>query len=144
MILVFAEQQNGQFKKASFEALSYGAEIGKSLGQEVAAVVLGECNNPSVLSNYGADKIYHCANVQLNHFSSRSYTQAIGTIAGNASVIIFSDNTSARGIAPRLSVRLKAGLVSGAIALPEVSNGFSVKKNVFSGKAFGLCLMGVQ
>ena len=35
-----------------------------------------------------------------------------------------------------MSARLKAGLVSGAIALPDVSNGFVVKKNVFSGKAF--------
>ncbi len=37
---------------------------------------------------------------------------------------------------PRLSARLKAGLVSGAVALPDTSNGFVVKKNVFSGKAF--------
>jgi electron transfer flavoprotein alpha subunit len=31
---------------------------------------------------------------------------------------------------------LKAGLVSGAVALPDISSGFVVKKNVFSGKAF--------
>jgi electron transfer flavoprotein alpha subunit len=39
-------------------------------------------------------------------------------------------------LAPRLSVRLKAGLVAGATALPDTSNGFTVRKNVFSGKAF--------
>jgi electron transfer flavoprotein alpha subunit len=43
----------------------------------------------------------------------------------------------AKAVAPRLSVRLKAGLVSGATSLPDTSNGFSVKVNVFSGKAFG-------
>ena len=43
---------------------------------------------------------------------------------------------SGKAIAPGLSVRLKAGLVSGAVALPDISNGFLVKKNVFSGKAF--------
>ena len=53
-----------------------------------------------------------------------------------ATVIIFSNNFNGKAIAPRLSVRLKAGLVSGAVALPELSNGFVVKKNVFSGKAF--------
>jgi electron transfer flavoprotein alpha subunit len=31
---------------------------------------------------------------------------------------------------------MKAGLVAGAVALPDTSNGFVVKKNVFSGKAF--------
>ena len=41
-----------------------------------------------------------------------------------------------KAIAPRLSARLKAGLVSGAVALPDTNNGFTVKKNVFSGKAF--------
>ena len=45
-------------------------------------------------------------------------------------------NLNGKAIAPRLSVRLKAGFVSGAVALPDVSNGFVVKKNVFSGKAF--------
>jgi electron transfer flavoprotein alpha subunit len=51
-------------------------------------------------------------------------------------VIIFSNNFNGKAIAPRLSVRLKAGLVSGAVALPETLNGFIVKKSVFSGKAF--------
>ncbi|MBL7710668.1 MAG: electron transfer flavoprotein subunit alpha/FixB family protein, partial [Chitinophagaceae bacterium] len=56
--------------------------------------------------------------------------------ASGAKVIVFSNNLSGKAIAPRLSVRLKAGLVSGTVALPDTSNGFVVKKNVFSGKAF--------
>jgi electron transfer flavoprotein alpha subunit len=51
-------------------------------------------------------------------------------------VIVFSNNVDGKAIAPRLSVRLKAGLVPGAVALPETGNGFVVKKTVFSGKAF--------
>jgi electron transfer flavoprotein alpha subunit len=54
----------------------------------------------------------------------------------NANIIIFSNNMDGRAIAPRLSAKLKAGLVSGAVSLPDISNGFVVKKNVFSGKAF--------
>jgi electron transfer flavoprotein alpha subunit len=53
-----------------------------------------------------------------------------------AKVIVFSNNPDGKAIAPRLSARLKAGLVAGAVALPDTSNGFVVKKNVFSGKAF--------
>jgi electron transfer flavoprotein alpha subunit len=49
---------------------------------------------------------------------------------------VFSNNVDGKSIAPRLSARLKAGLVSGAVALPDTSKGFVVKKNVFSGKAF--------
>jgi len=51
-------------------------------------------------------------------------------------VIVFSNNVDGKAIAPRLSARLKAGLVTGAVALPDTSNGFVVKKTVFSGKAF--------
>ena len=56
--------------------------------------------------------------------------------ACNAKLIIFSNNLNGKAIAPRLSVRMKAGLVAGAVALPDTSNGFVVRKNVFSGKAF--------
>jgi electron transfer flavoprotein alpha subunit len=49
---------------------------------------------------------------------------------------VFSNNSSGKALAPRVAVRLKAGLVAGATALPETSNGFTVRKNVFSGKAF--------
>jgi electron transfer flavoprotein alpha subunit len=52
-----------------------------------------------------------------------------------AQTIIFSHDLIGKAVAPRLSVRLKAGLVAGAVALPE-ANG-NVKVNVFSGKAFG-------
>ena len=51
-------------------------------------------------------------------------------------MIVLSHTNTGRAIAPGLSARLKAGLVTGAIALPETANGFLVKKNVFSGKAF--------
>jgi electron transfer flavoprotein alpha subunit len=56
--------------------------------------------------------------------------------ASGATVVVFSNNTDGKAIAPRLSARLKAGLVAGAIALPDTSSGFVVKKSVFSGKAF--------
>ncbi len=136
MILVFAEQQNGAFKKAAFEAVSYGAQLAAKQGTECAAVVLGNANDVSELAKYGADKIYHSANDALNNFNSKSYTKAIGEAVNNsgATTIVFSDNVTSRGIAPRLSVRLNAGMVSGAIALPADDG--SIKKSVFSGKAF--------
>jgi electron transfer flavoprotein alpha subunit len=51
-------------------------------------------------------------------------------------VIIFSNNSSGKALAPRVAVRLKAGLAAGVNALPDTSNGFTVRKTVFSGKAF--------
>jgi electron transfer flavoprotein alpha subunit len=66
------------------------------------------------------------------------YTNVIAQVAEatGAKLIVFSNNMDGKAIAPRLSARLKAALVSGAVALPDTSKGFVVRKNVFSGKAF--------
>lgn len=56
--------------------------------------------------------------------------------ASGATVVVISHTQTGKAIAGRVAVRLKAGLVAGACALPDTSNGFVVKKTVFSGKAF--------
>ena len=139
MILVFAEQTNGTFKKASFEAISYAAKIAKSNGAQVGAIVLGEAAaDLAQLGNYGANQVIHVADARLNNLEAKAYAKAIATIATqeNAQILVFSNNNTAKAIAPRVAARLKAGLVAGAISLPDTSNGFVVKKSVFSGKAF--------
>jgi electron transfer flavoprotein alpha subunit len=50
-------------------------------------------------------------------------------------VLVLSHNNTGRAIAARLSARLKAGAVTAAVSLPDTTNGFVVKKVVFSGKA---------
>ena len=59
--------------------------------------------------------------MHLNHFDAQVYTKVIAQVAEQtgATVIVFSNNLDGKAIAPRLSVRLKAGLVSGAVALPD-------------------------
>jgi electron transfer flavoprotein alpha subunit len=137
MVLVFIDQQDGHIKKASFEAASYGAEVAKLLGTNAEAILLGNVgDNLANLGNYGITKVHTVADASLNNFDAQVFTKVIAQAAENADVVIFSNNTTGKAIAPRLSVRMKAGLVSGAAALPDLSNGFTVKKTVFSGKAF--------
>jgi electron transfer flavoprotein alpha subunit len=80
----------------------------------------------------------HANNVQLNNLDSQAYCKAIIAAANMASAdcVVFSNNNTAKAVAPRVAAGLQAGLVSGAVALPNTSNGFLVKKSVFSGKAF--------
>ncbi len=138
-VLIFIDQAEGIIKKSSFEAASYGAQIAISMGIAAEAIVIGKTQDDLTnLGSYGITKVHYIEDATIKNFDAQVYTKiiedAIETIG--ATVIIFSNNTSAKAIAPRLSVRLKAGLVSGAIALPETSNGFVIKKSVFSGKAF--------
>jgi electron transfer flavoprotein alpha subunit len=102
-------------------------------------VVLGAVSEDlASLGKYGVKKIHQVADVSLNHLDAQVFANVISQVANasGAKVIVFSNNLSGKAIAPRLSARMKAGLVSGAVALPDTSNGFVVKKNVFSGKAF--------
>jgi len=138
-VLIFLDQSEGHIKKNSLEAASYGAKVSEMLNESAEGIVLGNVHDdlPS-LGKYGLKKIYTVKKDSLDNFDDAVFTNIIAEAAKsmNAKVIIFSNNFNGKAIAPRLSVKLKAGLVSGAVALPQLSNGFIVKKNVFSGKAF--------
>ncbi len=138
-VLIFLDQSDGHIKKSSFEAASYGAKVAELSGTTAEAIVLGHvADDLASLGNYGITKVHTVKNEALNQVDAQVFTNIISDAAKaiDAKVIIFSNNFNGKAIAPRLSVRLKAGLVSGAVALPDLSNGFTVKKNVFSGKAF--------
>ena len=138
-VIIFIDQTEGHIKKASYEAMSYGAAIAKQINVPAYGVLLGNVNDDvAALGKYGVSKIYHVTDEVYNHFDAQVYTKAIAEIAteAGATVVVCSHNQSGKAVAPRVSVKLKAGVVTGAISLPDTSNGFVVKKNVFSGKAF--------
>ncbi|MBK7556873.1 MAG: electron transfer flavoprotein subunit alpha/FixB family protein [Chitinophagaceae bacterium] len=138
-VLIFLDQSEGHIKKSSLEAASYGAKVAELLGTTADAIVLGNvADDLTTLGNYGIKKVHTVKDDTLDHVDAQVFTKIIADAAKaiDARVIIFSNNFNGKAIAPRLSVRLKAGLVSGAVALPDISNSFTVKKNVFSGKAF--------
>jgi electron transfer flavoprotein alpha subunit len=102
-------------------------------------LVLGKINEDlSTLGQYGAKKVHHVEHENLGQIDTQVYTKVIADVATKtgATVVVFSNNSTGKSLAPRVAVRLKAGLAAAATALPDTSNGFSVKKNVFSGKAF--------
>ena len=138
-VLIFLDQSDGQIKKSAFEAASYGARVAEQLATSAEGIVLGTVNDDlASLGKYGLKKVWQIRNESLNNFDDDVFTHLLADAVQKtgAKVIIFSNNFNGKAIAPRLSVRLKAGLVSGAVALPDTTNGFTVKKNVFSGKAF--------
>ena len=138
-VLIFLDQADGQIRKSSFEAACYGAKLAGQLGTTAEAIVLGTLQEDlAALGKYGIKKVHTVKSETLNHLDAQVFAKIIAEVAEAtaATVVIFSHNLSGKAIAPRLSVRLKAGLVTGAVALPDTAKGFIVKKNVFSGKAF--------
>ncbi|HNL39346.1 MAG: electron transfer flavoprotein subunit alpha/FixB family protein [Saprospiraceae bacterium] len=137
MVLVFAESPRGQFKKAAFEAVTFGKKVADQLGTSCAAIVLGDARQAGDLGRYGASRVLQVSGDALNNIDSQVYAAVLADAAKqlNASVVVLSHTSTGKTIAGRLAVRLGAGLVSGVNALPETGGGFIVKKSVFSGKA---------
>ena len=136
-VIVFLDHADGHIRKASLEAACYGAKVAEQIGTVAEGVILGSfAGDIAGLGKYGLKKVHTVSNTSLDQFDSQVYTKIIAAAAADADLIVLSNNIIGKAIAPRLSVRLKAGLVTGAVGLPDTSNGFVVKKNVFSGKAF--------
>jgi electron transfer flavoprotein alpha subunit len=139
-VLVYTENWDGKFKKLSFELISYASGVAKMYGSDVTAVSIGKVEDAELLKlgNYGAKKIISIDNDKLTTLDSQAYTSVISEIAQreNSSVIIISNNNTGKAIAPRLSVRLKAGVGSGVSKLPLNLIPFTVYKRTYSGNAY--------
>lgn len=138
-VLIFIDHSDGHVKKASLEALSYGAALAAQLGVPAEGILLGTIHeDPASLGRFGIKKIHYAGQDNLNRLDAQVFARIVAEAATacGATVLVFPNNLNGKAVAPRVAARLKAGLVSGAVALPDTANGFVVRKNVFSGKAF--------
>src|SRR4030042_5593478 len=139
-VLVYAENWDGKFKKLSFEVVSYAGKLAEMLGTTATAVSIGSVDNAELqkLGNYGAQKILSVTGSNLDKLDNQVFSSIIVQAAAKekANMVLLSNNNSGKALAPRISVKMKAGLVSAVIKLPLSLKPFTVTKKVFSGKAF--------
>lgn len=139
-VVVFAENNAGSFKKASFEIVSYAAAIAKTMGTSVTAVVLGSMEDAvaAELGTYGAAKVVKVSDASLDVFESHAHAKALAAVAKSegAKVVVLANTYAGKAISPRLSVKLSAALAAGVVALPEINGTFTVLRSVFSNKGF--------
>jgi electron transfer flavoprotein alpha subunit len=133
-ILVYINAASG-LAKSALEAVTYAAKIGGSI--QVVASGNADDSVLATLGEYGAQKVLVDRNANADDAQQITRLVAKAAETTGAELIIFSHDLIAKAVAPRLSVRLKAGLVSGAVDVPNTASGFVVKVNVFSGKAYG-------
>jgi len=139
-VLVYTENWDGKFKKLSFELVTYGSKLAEMLNSSLVILSIGQVDKSELekLGKYGAKKIINANNDQLKVLDNQAYANVISDIAQkeDAKVIVLSNNNSGKALAPRLSVKLKAGLASGVTRLPSGTDPFTVYKKAFSGNAF--------
>lgn len=135
-VLVFAEISDGKFKKAAYEAVSYGRQVADLLGSKVTAVAIGQGADAAELGQYGAHTVKTLSVGEA--FTADAYAAAVNGVANEvgATTVIISNTYTGKSLAPRLAQLMGASLASNVVSLPNTSQGFVVKRGVFSGKAF--------
>ncbi|MFP4847034.1 electron transfer flavoprotein subunit alpha/FixB family protein [Winogradskyella sp. PE311] len=136
-ILVYTESDNGKFKKAALEVVSYAKAIADQMGTSVTAISIN-ADNEAELGNYGATKVLSIKNDTLSAFNAKKYAAAIENAAKNegSKVVVLSSSADSKYLAPLLAVGLEAGYVSNVMEAPSSVSPFTVKRTAFTNKAY--------
>lgn len=130
-VLVYIENDGSVIKKSSIEAMTVGVALG-----DVVGVTLSSIDNLTSAGNYGVTQVKKVAG--LNPNSSIDLANALYEIANqeNIDVVILAHSSVSEGASGILGVKLDASVATNVIGVPDVSSGFSVKRGVYTGKAF--------
>ena len=137
-VLVFAQTWDGNFKKGTYEAVSYAHETAKKLNFKTIAVTIGNVKDDlKILGNYGAKKVISIKD-NINDCNNQNLSDALMQVAKqeNSKIIILLNSNTGKTIGPRLSIKLNASYISNVIDTPIKKDNLIVKKKAFSGKAY--------
>ena len=134
-IIVYAESWEGKFRKSTFEAISYAKKISEGLQKDVKSICIGSIEEGELkkLGHYGSSSVDVYPNISKS--DCKSVAEVINEHSQEANFIIFSNTFNAKSIAPRVSAKLSAGLVSNVISNLEDVNNPTFKRQSFSSKA---------
>lgn len=139
-VLVFIESAEGKIKKTSLEAVSYAAALAEADGGAVTAVAIGKTDPGELegVGRYGAAKVLHADNAKLEQDLIQPYASVLARAVEkeNARIIVLAKSSLGDPVAARLAVKTGGCLASNVVALPDTSNGFKVKRSIYTGKAF--------
>ena len=134
-VFVYAENINGIYKKAAFEAVSYAKAVAVQLGETVTAISVNPTDSSDLLYKYGADKVINIKDEGLKNFSAKAYAKAVSEVA-DGNILVFPHTTDASSIAPMLAIMKNYSLITNVLEAPESITPFQVKRRAFSGKGF--------
>jgi electron transfer flavoprotein alpha subunit len=136
--LVIIEQRNKQIKKSSIEAVKAASDIASKLHGTVEAVsVGGDIDGLALLGGYGISKVTHLKNDALLNYSASAYSSLISNFAieNNFDTVFISASAMGKDLAPRVAVKLDAGIAVDCVSLNIEGNDILATRPIFAGKA---------
>lgn len=136
-VLVYAESDNGKFKKNALEAASYAHKLAEQLNTSVTAITINVPDSEEI-GNYGVSKILKVTNDKLAVFNAKAFATTIAQAAEKegAKAVVVSSSTDSKYMASVLAGVLQAGYCSNVVAPPVSVNPIVVKRTAFSNKGF--------
>ena len=136
-ILIYAESENGKYKKDSFEIASYAKVVADKLNTSVTAISIN-ADNPNELGDYGVSKVLNISSDNLKDFNAFLYADVIKQAfeKEDSSIVIISSSSNTKYLGSILSVKINAGYITNVVDVPKEFNPITVKRNSFTNKAF--------
>lgn len=138
-VLAFAEQRDNKFRKSSFETVQAAKNIADQLSAEFAALVIGHGvgSIAGELGRYGAARVIAVDDPSHSQHSNSAYAKVITEIARkeSADIIFLAASQMGKDIAPRIAVKLEAGLAMDCVGLKIEDGEVLATRPVFAGKA---------
>ena len=129
-IIVFVEDWNNQFKKASFEAVSYAKSWAELAGTSVTAVTSSGAADPAALATYGADRIVTIA-LAATPFGM---AQQLATMSEGTAGMVIAGTSLGRSVAPALAALIGGALSTNTTSTPSSVSPVTVERGAFSSK----------
>lgn len=139
-ILVFAEERGGSLRKPAVEAVSEARRLADRSGQKVTSLVVGEAVAALApqLGQVGADRVLVAESPMLRSYSAEAYATVFSRAVEREDprIILLAGTILGRDLAPRVAVRVGAGLAPDCIGLEmDETRGMICRRPVYAGKA---------
>lgn len=138
-ILAFAEQRDGAFKKSAYEVTKAARGIADQLGAESVILVVGDgiSSIAPELGGFGATRVIAVEDSRLRYYSTTAYTKIVTEIAKkeDAAILFLPASQMGKDLAPRVAVRLEAGLAADCTALKVEGGEIIATRPAYAGKA---------
>ncbi|MGB3588289.1 MAG: electron transfer flavoprotein subunit alpha/FixB family protein [Tunicatimonas sp.] len=141
-IVVLVEESDGKIKKSSLEAIAYAAALNKQMNEDdVVALALGNqvsSEELESLGKFGANRVLHVTDERLNQGVIQAYASVVDQAMNEtgAKVLVLAKSSLADPVASRVAIKQQAALGANVVDLPDLSDGFVVKRSIYTGKAF--------
>jgi electron transfer flavoprotein alpha subunit len=138
-VLVFAEQRDGKIKKSSGEAVRAARTIADQVHGTCVALTVGSgaAGSAGELGLFGAARVLAFDGPAVSRHSNTAWAKLIAHAAlqENAEIVMLSASQMGKDLAPRVAVKLNAGLASDCIALRVENSEVVATRPVYAGKA---------